>query len=248
MGALKWHQRYAEGIVIGLLTAGVLAMVAYLGHEASSWFVPLFYGVIAASVFLIGCFCFLFLKRLPLPKVIATPDNIEDLVRTWLDYHRMAVKSDPSDENHFRFRITLDSGKQMTVYRSKKEYEESVHIVADLGVRGKKDQAALMEPFTDAEKLRVILDLQLEFVRAKIGYSGLVIPPEHFVIFRRIPILPGLNEYIFVSAIAEVEAAMNLVGIIFINAKTKAEERAGKVPSISLPSTSDSPTPALPEP
>src|ERR1035437_8268085 len=108
MSEQKWHQRYAEGIVIGVLTACILTLIGYLNHISSTWFWPLFYGLIASSLFLIVCFLFLLLKRVPRRQVIPSSKNIESCVRSWLANHKVAVKHDPYPEGYFRFRVTLD--------------------------------------------------------------------------------------------------------------------------------------------
>jgi hypothetical protein len=244
MAEQKWHQRYSEGIVIGILTAGVLSVIGYLNHVASPWFRPLFYGLIAGGIVLIACLGVMLVKHLPLPNVIPSSKNIERCVRGWLDNHKVAVKNDPGDNLHFRLRITLDSGQLLTVLRSMKEFTNYVQIFIDLGVRG--ENTNLLEVFTDEERNQLLFDIRVELARAKVGYSGLVMPPENFMLFRRVPILPGLTEFYFMSMIGDIEAATNLVLLMYLKAKQQADERSGNAAPVTLPSTSDTPTLALP--
>ena len=247
MAEQKWHQRYAEGIVIGILTTAALSIIGYLNHVASPWFQPLFYGLIAAGVVLLACLGILLFKRIHVPRVVPSEKNIENCVRGWLDNHKVAVKNDPGDDLHFRLRITVDSGKLMTVLRSKKEFTNYVQILIDLGIRG-EEGIKLLELFTEEERNQILFDVRLELARAKVGYSGLVMPPENFMMFRRVPILPGLTEFYFMSMIGDVEAATNLVYLMFAKAKQQAEARSGNAAPVTLPSTSDTPRPALQEP
>lgn len=168
MAELKWHQRWSGAIVTGLIVCVVWAGIALLAHIASPWFWPLFYWMIAASAVLLCCFGFILVKRIPRARVIPFTKNIENCIRSWLDNNRIAVKNDPdTDHLHFRFRITLDLGKQLTVLCSKTEYPEYVQIITDLGIRGENQK--LLDGFTDPEKVQAILETQLELARAKVG-------------------------------------------------------------------------------
>jgi hypothetical protein len=239
MAEQKWHQRYAEGIVIGVLTATVLSVVGYLEHIASPWFGPIFYGAIVAGIVFLCCLGFVIVRRTPRPTMIPSTKNIEFCVRTWLDNFRVMVKNDPYDGAYFRFRITLDSGKIMTITRYRSVYPDYVTIDADLGIRG-EDGKKILELFNTEERQAIISDIHLELARAKMSYSGLIDPPENFQIFRRVPIYPTLTEFAFMAMIGDVEAAMNLVYVMFLKVKQKKDA------SSTLPSASDTPIPALP--
>lgn len=239
MAEQKWHQRYAEGVVIGILSGGALLLIGYLYHISSRWFWPVFYGAIVACAVLLCCFVFLLVRRIPRVRVIPSTKNIENCVRAWLENHRFSVKNEPGDDYHFRFEITLDSGRQMTVFRSKKAFTEYVEIQAYLGMR--KGDAELLDRFNSTEKQQMIFDMQLELARAKMGYAGLTMPPENFYLFRRVPILPGLTEFYFISMIGDIEAAINLVSLMFLKAKEKSDTRIGSTNPVMLPSASDVP-------
>lgn len=224
--------------MIGVLTAGSLSLISYLNHIASPWFGPLFYGVIVAGIVLLCSLGFLIVKRTPRPIVIPSPKNIESCVRTWLDNFRLMVKNDPYDGAYFRLRVTLDSGKIMTIVRYRSDYPDYMSIEADLGTRG-DDGKKLLGLFSAEERQAIISDMHLELARAKMAYTGLIDPPEHFQIFRRVPIYPTLTEFAFIAMIGDVEAAMNLVFVIFLKAQQKKDS------STTLPSASDTPMPVL---
>ena len=223
----------------GLIVCVIWGGVAYLAHIASPWFWPIFYGLVAAALALLCCLGFLVVRRTPRPKVIPSTKNIESCVRLWLDNHKIAVKNDPYPDGHFRFRITLDGGAALTVLRSRTEQPDYVHISCDLGMRG--EDIKLLKQFTDDEMTEMLLDIKRELARARVGYSGLVYPPENFMIVRNVPIYPTLSEFAFMSMIFDVEAAMNLVGNVFLRMRWRKEQY-----SAMQPSTSDTPRPALP--
>lgn len=232
-----WTKRYGEGILISSLATAACALIAYLFHQDSPWARPVFYGLISASLPLMIYFCLVITRRIPKQKITPSIENIETFVRTWLDNHKVTVKVDPHQDFYFRYRITLDSGCYLTVVRSRLEYKDYVQILCDLGMRG--DDQKLLEQFSEQERIALIFDIQMELARAKVGYSGLVYPPQNFILFQRVPIYPTLNEFVFMNMIGNVEAARNLVAIVFLKA------RSDKVPTI-LPSAS--PTPKLESP
>jgi hypothetical protein len=230
----SWFKRKREEIVTGLIVCAAWGGVTYLKSIASPWFGPLFYGTVAGTLVLIACVAVILLKRAPRQRVIPTEKSIGTCVRTWLDNHRFAVRSDPCDEAYFRLQITLDSGYHMTILRSKAVLPDYVQIIADLGVRG--DDKKLLEQFTDNQRTKIFIDIKRELARAKVGYSGLIDPPENFRIFRNVPIYSTLTEFAFISMIGDVEAAMNLVMITFLGARWEQENSSS---GITLPSTSD---------
>jgi hypothetical protein len=170
-------------------------------------------------------------RNMPPKRVMPNLENIESCVRLWLDNYKVSVKNDPSPENHFRLRITLDAGHVITVLRSKTEYPEYVQILTDLGIRGENKK--LIDQFSAQEKTQILLDIKIELARAKIGYAGLVDPPEYFHLFRRIPIHPNLTEHAFMSTVGELEAATNLVLMVFLKAQHAANQNQITQPTVA---------------
>jgi hypothetical protein len=97
----------------------------------------------------------------------------------------------------------------------------------------------LLNMYTKEEKAKVLFDIRAELARARVGYSGLVDPPENFQLIQRVPIYPTLNEFIFMTMIFNVEAARNLVFLMFLKPKIGKEVT-------TLPSASDTPRAPLP--
>jgi len=216
MAQKNWFDRNRDSILTGLFVAAVWAFLTYLSAVASSWAMPIFYGFVAGAATLLCCAAFMVVRRLPSQPPISEK-NIEACVREWLDNHKIAVRNDPYPEGHFRLRITLDSDCALTVLRSKTEYPDYVQIICDLGMRG--DNQRILEMFTATQKAEILFEIKTELARAKVGYAGLVDPPESFHLFRRVPIYPTLTEFAFLSMIGDLEAARNLVFLAFLKAK-----------------------------
>jgi hypothetical protein len=239
MDKSTWKQRYAEPVVTGLIVCAVWAFIGYLALVASPWLKPILYGMVAAGVALLCGIAIIVLRRIPRPRIVPSEKNIESCIRSWLDNHRIGVKNDPSPESHFRLRITLDSGKLLTVVRMR-DQPDYVQILADLGVRG--EDKKLLEQFNEEEIEQIFWDTRVELARAQVGYGGLEDPPENFVLFRRVPIQHNLTEFIFISAVGSVEAAMNLVGLMFLKTRMEAEKRKPKnTPAAKPQLVSDTP-------
>jgi len=219
----RWHQRYGEGIVITLLGAAVLAIVAWLFHANNAWARGIFYGLIAALLVVIACLAYLLLKRIPKPKITPTLKNIDNCIRMWLDNYKVMVKVDPEQTCHFRYRITLDaSGIQLTVLRSKLDQQEYVQIFSDLGLKGEEGKK-ILALYSEEEKGQILFDIKTELARARVGYSGLVDPPENFRLVQRVPVYPTLTEFGFMSMIFNMEAATSLVTLRFLKSRIGKE-------------------------
>jgi hypothetical protein len=224
-------KRYREGIVIGVLACIAFAGISILADFHSPLFWPLFYALIAAGIVAISGIAIVLLKRVPRPLVLITERNIESCIRSWLDTHRVMVKNDPCSDAYFRLRIVIND-KHMTIIRSKSEYQEYVEIVANLGMGGENDRK-IRDKFSNDEFTDMLVDMKVFLAQAKVGYSGLIDPPENFQVFRRVPIYPNLTEFAFMSMVNDVEAAMNLVGMIFLKHHIQADKRLqGAAPSL----------------
>ncbi len=221
-GWRDWARSISQNIVAALLWSLIPgAVLTYLAHIGSEWANPALIGL-AAAFFATGiCVVLMAASHLPRKRVEPDSSNIETCIRTWLDNYKIAVKTDPIPGAYFRFRITLDSGMHMTVIRSKTEYVDYVQVLCDMGLRG--EQESLFELFSSEERADLILDIKLELARAGVSFGGLSDPPKDFHLFRRIPIHHNLSEYIFMSAVGEVEAASLLVAVVFQKAKQKVD-------------------------
>lgn len=218
--AVSIGQSFLFTILLGLVPG---AFVAYLAHIQSVWTNPLLMGLGAALMVSLIFGVVKAISHLPPKRTMPDTQNIERCVRSWLDNYKVAVKNDPAPDAHFRLRVTLDSNSHVTIMRSKTEYPEYVQIISFMGMRG--DDNKLLEQFSEDERTQIFLDIKLELARAKSGYSGLVDPPENFRLFRRVPIHHNLTEFAFMTTVFEVEAAMILVGLVFLRARHQSNQR-----------------------
>jgi hypothetical protein len=218
MAQKNWITRNSDAILSGLLVCLVWAIVAFLAASASPLLLPLFFGFIAGVVTLVACVSVMVARRLPKHAPISEA-NIEARIREWLDNFKVTVKNDPGPDLHFRLRITLDSKIEMTILRSKTENSEYFQIVAGLGFT--EENQKVWNLFTEEETAQILIDLKIELARAKIGYAELQLPLDKFHVFRRVPIVPGLTEFIFMSMLGDVEAAVGLVFQTFANARLR---------------------------
>jgi len=219
-----WAASIGQSFLFTILLALVPgAFVAYLSHIQSVWTIPVLMGLGAALMVSLIFGVVKAISHLPPKRIMPNAQNIERCVRSWLDNYKVAVRLDPAPDAHFRLRVTLDSNSHLTIIRSKTDYPEYVQIISFMGIRG--DDKKLLEQFSEDERTQFFLDVKLELARAKSGYSGLVDPPENFQLFRRVPIHHNLTEFAFMVTVFEVEAAMILVGLVFLKARHQSNQR-----------------------
>jgi hypothetical protein len=185
----------------------------------------------------VACAVVIILRRIPKPLPTPNGANIEEYVRSWLDNHRLTVTKDPSPTTYFRYRVRLapPDNEDLTIFRMRDENPDYIQVYTDMGLKGEQWEQ-ITKRFSNEEINRIIFDIKIELARARVGYSGLVIPPENFKVFKMVPINPALKESDFFSAIAEVEAAIHLVTVIYLKSAHQKDQQensmAGGNPAI----------------
>lgn len=219
MAELSFMRRNSEAIVTGLAVAGIVGVGTYLYGKYPTLLAPFAYCLVCGVGVLVACVAVIALKRIPKRLPCPSGDNIEDYVRTWLDKYGFTVTRDPSTPTYFRYRVKLPApdNEQLTIFRMRNETPEYIQVYTDLGLKG-EDGVRILSQFTNEEINNVIYEIKMELARAKVGYSGLVIPPTDFKIFRRVLIHSGLKETDFFSAIMDVEAAIHTVSLLYVRA------------------------------
>jgi hypothetical protein len=246
MAELSFGRRNGEAIVTGLIVAGIVGCVAFLYGKYPTFLNLLTYCLICGVATFVACAAVIILKRIPKPSPMPNEENIESYIRTWLDNHRMTITKDPSPATYFRYRIQLSpDNEQLTIFRMRDENPEYIQVYTDLGLKGEEGEQILSR-FSQNEINQILFEIKLELARAKVGYSGLVIPPTDFKIFRRVLIHSTLKESEFISAISEVEAAIHLVLLIYLRANQQKNYQADS-PTMPPVLASNSPISALPE-
>jgi hypothetical protein len=246
MAELSFMRRNGEAVVTGLLTTAIFGFGAFLYGKYPTLLNPFACCLVCGASAFVSCLAVIALRRIPKPLPCPNTNNIHDYVRTWLDSRGLTVTSDPSNPTYFRYRVTLPppDNEDLTIFRMRDDSSDYLQVYTDLGLKGEIG-AQILSRFTNKEISRVIHEMKLELARSKIGYSGLVIPPTDFKIFRRVLIHPGLKETDFFSAIDDVEAAIHTVTLLYQHAiqQNQKTEPVSTRPELA----SDTPIPELPE-
>jgi hypothetical protein len=195
-----------------LLVAGGGGVVAYMAHDGSLWATPTLYGLGASTLLMIAVLCGKAIRRLPAKRPIVDLDNIEQVVRQWLDNFHTGVKNDPAPETYFRYLVTMDSGTKILVGRSGQALSGYLLLQCELTLSA-EDQATLGK-LSPEDLNELVLAVRLELARARVGYNGLVAPITTVKLFKRVPISEALNEDSFVDKLEELEAAFNAISIV----------------------------------
>jgi hypothetical protein len=114
----NWFVRgIITNIVSAILVAGAGVVITVLARNASLWTTPVLYGLSASALLSISILAFRAMVRIPRARTLPTIENIESLVRLWLDNFRLGVRNDPNPETFFRLIVTMDSGTKLVVGR-----------------------------------------------------------------------------------------------------------------------------------
>jgi hypothetical protein len=209
----KWFVRgLVTNITSAILVAGAGVLIGLLAKGASAWTSPVLYGLGGSALLSISLLVFSIMARLPRARRLPSTDNVESLVRLWLNNFRLAVKNDPNQEVFFRFVVTMDSGTKLLVGRPKGELSGYLIVRAEI-TPGPEEQRRIAD-LPPSESNRVLSEVRLELARAKVGYSGLALPITTIAIFKRMPIGESLSEDVFMARLEEVEAAFNAIAVV----------------------------------
>jgi hypothetical protein len=159
----RWIESVLQNVVATVLIALVPAAgIAYLARVGSQWTTPLLLGALAATL---SSLTGLFIRRqiaLPVMRVMANKDNIEDLTRGWLNTFRVGVKNEPSPETFFRFVVTMEGGTRMLIGRPRGEFSDYLIIRHDMGPT--PDEQTVIASLPPDVGSRLIYSIRLELV------------------------------------------------------------------------------------
>ena len=207
----KWIDGVGQSILATIFIALVLGVfVTWLVKIRSAWGTPLLLGLAAATMAALFAVLAKAGMRLPPKRLIPNSQNIEECIRTWLNNFNYGIKNTPDGNAHFCLLVTADSDTKMVIGRLKAEKDsEYVYIKAIIGPTG--EELGNLNRLTEQEKAKLFVSIKLELSRRRIGYRGLIFPPNDFFIFKRVPISSSLTEHEFLSSVDEIEAAVNAV-------------------------------------
>jgi hypothetical protein len=212
-------RRWIEGILQGALATVLLALlplaaVTYLARIRSEWTAPILLGLSAGALVSVIFAAINATRRLPPQRVVPDLENVEVLVRLWLNNFRIGVKNDPIPETYFRVSATMDGGARMIVGRPRGEFNGYILIRSD--ITATPDEVRVMEALGEEKVNQILLEIKLELARAKVGYGNLVFPVTNFYILKRMPINEHLSEDVLIAKMEEVEAALLAVAAVFL--------------------------------
>jgi hypothetical protein len=212
----RWFsEKFAEWAITGILGIVGAAVLTFLKLHQSVWATPLLYGVAGAFMVWICGGVFIAVSRIPRFRTQVTVNNVEDRVRKWLDGAGASVKNDLTPDAFFRLTAQLQGGGRIIVGRPRAGLTEHVVFRAEIITPNNAPKELTDASKSDQDRL---LDLiKLELARAKVGYSGLTIPlNDCFAIFKSVRISDYLHEDTFLSALWDVEAAINQVNSVYL--------------------------------
>lgn len=209
-------QGLITNIVATILVAGAGVVIAVIAKTATGWLAPVLYGLAGSALLSVIILALMGIARLPRARRTTNTENVESLVRLWLDNFRFGVRNDPVQEALFRLIVTTDGGTRIIVGRPRGDLSGYVIIRSEI-VFGAEDQRIIAALPTEQVN-RTMEEIRLELARAKVGYSGLAQPLGTVALFKRIPIGDALTEDSLIARIEEIEAAfLSMAAIARIN-------------------------------
>lgn len=160
-------------------------------------------------------------RNVPKRPYKITEDTLQSLIRSWLDEVGVKVQTLHEPKAHFMFVVTCDSGRVISIQR---ERDKPEHLIFR-ALYKEDEQKGLFDDFSDHEKVRARLAIQLELSRAVMGFNAPDVLKD-FVLFKKLPITPLLNPDEFTRVLWEVEAALQ--SVFYIGASQLLEMRSSK--------------------
>ena len=224
----KPRSAWPEGLAINLFSNFVSFIVgcgvAYLEHEGSKWVPPLIFGALAWLLTMGIWVVARVFKNVPVRRMRITDNNLQEVLRNWLDDIGLKVQSAKEDAAEFIFIVTTDGGSVISILRHKTAFPEYLTFRADFK---NEVQSSEFSTFTVAEKAEARLAVKLELARAVMGYVSADVLCE-FTLFKRIPISPSLSIEEVSRTLWEVEAALTSV---FVTGAMMLLKKKNKTPS-----------------
>jgi hypothetical protein len=210
---------FIRGLITNWVSALVIGaggiIVAFLARNASLWATPALYGLGGSALLAVSIYAGKAIARLPAKRHLIDPNNVEKEVRSWLDNFRVGVRNAPIPEAYFRFIATMDSGTKIIVGRLRTEL--SGYILLRAEVIPSPEERRMIAQLSGEEVMNILSEIKLELARARVGYSGLVIPVGTIALFKRIPLTAALTEDLLINRLEEMEATINMIALISYN-------------------------------
>jgi hypothetical protein len=195
--------------VLGVTGAAVMG---YLGLTGSQLAIGGLFGLVTFILIFVASLVIRAPRLIALlqpPKV--TPENIEGLIRKWLDEFGLSVRTERSQEqNYFHLQTTPVNGHQIDIVRMK---DRSRYVFLRAGVITSGEHAQQITALAPDEKMRLVLAISLELARLGLTYNvDFDSPTQQVVTFARmVPITDALTEDVFIERVDQVSLATTFV-------------------------------------
>lgn len=185
--------------IAALMVVAVGLVLTYLSGQGSRWVVPILSGLCGSALILLCLAVSRFLLG-------ASPRNIENRVRHWLDRAGTATKNVELPDFLFNYHVTLN-GKVFIVAQFR-SHPEFIHFHSDLTYTDADNRAINSMP---GGVISVVRLMRICLALKQVGHAGVEAPFKKIVLSKRLLIASDLNEEKFVNTLYTVEAALNLV-------------------------------------
>jgi hypothetical protein len=199
---------YAGAIL--MIVAGIASTV--YSHYGPAWTVPIMNGL--ATMAIVGSLFFSLRALAALPPVTRkiTLKNAGSQVLLWLHKFHFKVQTTDEDGFDFSYIVTTDSGKIVTLKRHSRQFSDYITVGGYITLT--QEEKDLVAAIDDDQAFEALYDIQMELLRARVGYNTTDVVNRGIMAFRRIPIGPNLSETEAINAIADMEAVISLVLLI----------------------------------
>jgi hypothetical protein len=114
-----WRSGLLINLVSNFIAFVVGAIVTYFTHEGSGWVRPVLFGGAAWLMTFGSILAWRIMKHYPPRIEVVTPDNIQHIVRQWVDKFSLTVQSIRDPGSQFYFIVTTDGGKRFRLAEAK---------------------------------------------------------------------------------------------------------------------------------
>jgi hypothetical protein len=187
-----------------LLIFGVGTVLGYLKAKMPELAPRILYGLAGATC--VATLLFAFTGRAVFSKEPpeTTVDNVEQNVRSWLDWYGVGVTKRSTTDEFFAFSVTMRSGNVLGVARPK---DRDRYLILRTSLTS--DLTSVIDKMNDLQKARLGDEVMLEMARSRATYHW--DPPSGGMdIMKIVPISSALTQDTFASRVEELDAEIEL--------------------------------------
>ena len=191
-----WQSRLYDvvnNVYAGALVTGAFMIASALySHLGPIWGRPVVNALITGAIVSGFLLTIRALLSLPTARPRITPDNCGFEILQWLHRFNLEVKTLPSSDDDFLFRVTTDGQRRITIGRGKESFSD--YLTVRSTVTWTEKQLEQIAVLSDYERLKIKLELELELARMVMGYQTNDWAKEGCNLFKRYPITEFITE------------------------------------------------------